>query len=450
MEPLIIILLAFAAGFFGFKYFEIKTLHTEALNTKSVLSSELDSVKLQLNEKISLLSLKEKSFEEQNKELVQAKLDHLELKTKMEAQNNASEEKLIYQQRQTQKYLDDLKLFKSTMETEFKQIAGKLLEERSKDFSESNKSQITNLIDPLKAQIKEFRERIDVVHKGDSDDRSSLKAQIEELRKLNVTITHEATALTKALKGQSQARGAWGELVLERLLESAGLRKGETFLVQEQIINADGRRLRPDILIRLPDNKYLVIDSKVSLIAYEQAINATNDADKQKAISEHVKSVKRHVEDLSSKSYDDTGKIVTPDYVFMFIPLDSAFSMAIEAESNLYEWAFEKRVILITAPSLLVTLKTVAIVWNQEMQNRHVQDIAERGGKLYDKFVGLYKDLENMGDQIKNLQNSYEASVSKIKSGNGNLVSQVEKLKSLGAKAKKSLPESAFEAATES
>ncbi len=344
------------------------------------------------------------------------------------------------QEARTKQHLADLEKLRATMQTEFQAVAAKILDEKSKKFTDQNKEQVDTLLHPLRQQIKEFRERVDTVYKGDTEDRAALKTQIEQLRQLNTHITEEASNLTRALKGQSQARGAWGELVLERLLDSAGLIQGENYLVQESITTDDGRRLRPDILVRLPDDRHLVIDSKVSLIAYERAVNAEDDQLKTSATSEHVRAVRTHVEQLSAKQYDDTGKLVTPDYVFMFVPLDHAFALALQADPALYEWAFDRRVILVTAPSLLVTLKTVAMVWKQDRQTKNVQAIADRGGALYDKFVGLISDLETMGKQLENARGAYDGVMNKLSTGRGNLLNQVEDLKRLGARAKKSLP----------
>lgn len=343
------------------------------------------------------------------------------------------------------RYLADAEKMKVALQTEFQAVASKLLEEKSAKFTEHNKTQVETLLHPLRQQLTDFRQRVDTVYKTDSDDRAALKAQIEQLRLLNTTITAEAHALTVALKGQSQARGAWGELILERLLDSAGLIKGQDYLTQESLTTDDGRRLRPDVILRLPDSRHLVIDSKVSLIAYERAVNSSDDTARASAVAEHARAVRTHVDQLSSKKYEDTGRLVTPDYVLMFVPLEPAFTLALEHDSGLYEWALERRVILCTAPTLLVTLKTVAMLWKQDRQTKNVQAIADRGGALYDKFAGLIDDLEALGLQLGRTRESYEAAMNKLKTGKGNLIAQVEDLKKLGAKAKKSLPASAEE-----
>lgn len=357
----------------------------------------------------------------------------------------AEQQRLTERETLAARYLADAEKLKATLQTEFQAIASKLLEEKSAKFTDHNKVQVEALLHPLRQQLADFRERVDTVYKTESDDRSALKAQIEQLRLLNTRITDEAHALTTALKGQSQARGAWGELILERLLESAGLLRGQDYLTQESLTAADGRRLRPDVILRLPDARHLVIDSKVSLVAYERAVNAGDDATRLAATREHATAVRTHVEQLSAKRYEDTGKLITPDYVLMFIPLEPAFILAAENDRTLYEWAFDRRVILCTAPTLLVTLKTVASLWKQDRQTKNVQAIATRGGLLYDKFAGLFADLEEIGKHLARLRETYDGALGKLKSGPGNLLAQVEDLKTLGAKAKKSLPPAAPE-----
>ena len=375
---------------------------------------------------------------------LQARINDLTAdKARLEAQIEAERQRVNEQEKRAQQYLADIEKMRSTLQTEFQAVAAKLLDEKTIKFTEHNKTQIDILLSPFKQQLTDFRTRIDTVYKTESDDRVSLKTQIEQLRQLNLRITDEAHALTQALKGQAQARGAWGELILERLLESSGLRRGEDYLIQESLVGSDGRsRVRPDIILRLPDQRHLVIDSKVSLVDYEQSVNATDPADKESARKAHAAAVRRHVESLASKKYEDAGQLFSPDYVLMFIPLDPAFFAALETDGALYEWASDRRVIIVTPPTLLVTLKTVATLWKQDRQTKNVQEIAKRGGLLYDKFAGLYSDLETVGSHLSKARESYDDVLGKLKTGRGNLLSQVEELKTLGAKAQKSLPSS--------
>ena len=353
----------------------------------------------------------------------------------------AERQRFVEQESRAAQYLADIEKMRATLQTEFQAVASKLLDEKSAKFGDQNKSQVDALLQPLREQLTDFRTRIETVYKTENDDRASLKTQIDQLRQLNVRITDEAHALTHALKGQAQARGAWGELVLDRLLEGAGLRRGEDYVLQESLVGADGHsRVRPDVILRLPEQRHLVIDSKVSLVDYEQAVNAAEPAARDIARKAHATAVRKHVQELAEKSYEDAGQLFTPEYVFMFIPIEPAFALAIETDPSLYEWAFDRKVILVTASGLLVALKTVATIWKQDRQTRNVQEIARRGGLLYDKFAGLYGDLEELGKNLGKARDSYEEVLSKLKTGRGNLLFQVEELKTLGAKAQKSLP----------
>lgn len=363
-------------------------------------------------------------------------------KAESAAQLKAEQDRVVEQEARAKQYLEDLEKLRASMKTEFEAVAAKLLDEKSKKFTEHNRQQVDGLLQPLRQQLTDFRERVDHVHKDDVADRASLKTQLEQLRQLNTRITDEAQQLTRALKGQAQTRGAWGELVLERLLQSSGLRAGEDYTTQESFTSDDGSRLRPDVIVRLPDDRHLVIDSKVSLVAYEEAINSTDPDQKASSLKQHAAAVRRHVEELAGKQYEELGQINSPDYVMMFVPLEPAFTAALETDAELYEWAFARRVVLCTAPTLLVTLKTVAMLWTQDRQSKNVQAIAERGGALHDKFAGLISDLENIGTQLQRTRDGYDAAMNKLHKGRGNLINQVADLKKLGAKAKKSLPES--------
>ena len=364
------------------------------------------------------------------------------LNAQLGTQLDAGQKGSLETERRTAQYLADIEKARATMQAEFQAVATKLLDEKSAKFTEQNQTQLNVLLSPLKQQLVEFRTRIDTVYKTESDDRTALKSQIEQLRLLNVHITDEAHSLTRALKGQAQVRGAWGELVLERLLEGCGLRRGEDYVAQETLPDKDGRQARPDIIIRLPEQRHLVIDSKISLVDYERAANATEPAQQEAARKAHASAVKKRVQELCEKKYEDSGTLFSPEYVFMFIPIEPAFAMALETEPGLYDWAFERKIILVTSSGLLAALRTVATIWKQDRQTKNVQEIARRGGLLYDKFAGLYSDLETIGSRLNKARESYDDVVGKLKTGRGNLLSQVEELKTLGARAQKSLPPS--------
>lgn len=352
----------------------------------------------------------------------------------------AEQQRFAEQEKRAAQYLADIEKMRATLQTEFQAVAARLLDEKSAKFTEQNKAQLDGLLSPLKQQLVDFRSRIDVIYKTEGDDRTALKAQIEQLRQLNSTITTEAHALTQALKGQAQVRGAWGELVLDRLLEGCGLRRGEDYVTQESLPDADGRRGRPDVILRLPNNHHLVIDSKVSLVDYERAANETDPALQVAAKRAHVAAVKKRVQELTDKKYEDAGALFSPEYVFMFVPIEPALAMALTGEPELYDWAFDRRVILVTSSGLLAALRTVSTLWTQDRQTKNVQEIARRGGLLYDKFAGLVSDLDDIGQHLARAQSSHQQAFGKLKTGAGNLLSQVEDLKKLGAKAKKSLP----------
>ena len=383
---------------------------------------------------------KENEAAQLNADLTAAKIQSAAIGATAKATEEANESRLREREQMMEKYLAEISEMRSTLKTEFQAVASQIMDEKSVKFAEFNKVQVEGILEPLKSQLGNFRERMDAIYKTDGEDRAGLKAEIEQLRILNGQITNEAHQLTTALKGNAQARGSWGELVLERLLESAGLRKDQEYITQATLTNEAGNRVRPDVILRLPDDRHLVVDSKCSLIAYEQAVNANDDGERKAAIAIHVRAVKKHIEELSQKQYEDTGKLFSPDYVLMFVPIESAFIMAMESDTTLYDYALDRKIVLCTAPTLLVTLKTAAMLWKQDRQSKNMQEIVKRGGMLYDKFVAFYDDLQEIGNCLKKTQNSYESAVGKLKDGRGNLLRQVEDLKTLGAKANKSLP----------
>jgi len=397
----------------------------------------------------SKLADQEKERERLTASLTEAQSDRDALRTRLaETEKTLAVERASFGEREAHlnQRLSDLEQVKTAMKTEFEAAAARIFGDKAKTFTEQNQTQLGQLLDPLRQRIIEFRKSVEDAQKSDSTQHGELKAQLEQLRSLNQTIGKEAEELTSALKGNSQVRGAWGELVLERILESTGMRKGEEFLVQESLNTAasDGeksRRLRPDVIIRLPEGRHLVIDSKVSLKDYERAVNAPDEAARATASKAHAAAVRQHIDDLSNKRYDDTGVLFTPDYVLMFVPIEPAFTLALQAAPTLYDDAFNKRVILTTASSLLICLKTVATLWRQDRQNKNAQDIAKRGGALYDKFEGFLKDLEKIGTQLNAAQTSYSDALSKLYQGKrGTIYSEIEKLRKLGAKTTKRLP----------
>ena len=322
---------------------------------------------------------------------------------------------------------------------EFQNIANKLLDEKSQKFVETNRANLDILLNPLKENIKAFEEKVDKVYNMEAAERNTLKGVISQLMELNKLISNEAQNLTKALKGDSKKQGNWGEVILERVLERSGLVRDREYRIQASLTGADGSRLQPDVIIDLPDEKHLIIDSKVSLVAYERLVNCETEDDRKLFSKAHVESIRNHVNGLSSKNYHDLYQINSPDFVLLFIPIESSFSFAVQIDAELFSDAWDKRVVIVSPSTLLATLRTIASIWKQERQNRNVLEIARLSGTMYDKFVGFVTDMESIGKNIKQSQTAYDAAINKLVDGNGNLTVTAEKIKNLGAKANKQL-----------
>jgi DNA recombination protein RmuC len=322
---------------------------------------------------------------------------------------------------------------------EFQNVANKLLDEKSQKFVETNRANLDILLNPLKENIKAFEEKVDKVYNMEAAERNTLKGVISQLMELNKLISNEAQNLTKALKGDSKKQGNWGEVILERVLERSGLVRDREYRIQASLVSTDGNRLQPDVIIDLPDEKHLVIDSKVSLVAYERLVNCETEDDRKLFSKAHVESIRSHVNGLSSKNYHDLYQINSPDFVLLFIPIESSFSFAVQIDAELFSDAWDKRVVIVSPSTLLATLRTIASIWKQERQNRNVLEIARLSGTMYDKFVGFVTDMESIGKNIKQSQSAYEAAINKLVDGNGNLTTTAEKIKNLGAKANKQL-----------
>jgi DNA recombination protein RmuC len=347
---------------------------------------------------------------------------------------------LINAQNRMQEYTRDLDQMQARVKMEFQNLANQILEEKTAKFTVQNQVNLEQLLSPLKLQIGEFKRKVEDVHTADTADRAVLRNEIESLRRLNAVVTEEAQNLTLALKGDSKIQGNWGELILEKVLENSGLTAGEEFTVQTSLKSESGSNLRPDVVIHLPENRHFVVDSKVSLTAYERYCSATHPDEQEAALKEHVGSVYGHVDELAAKKYQDLYQINVPDFVFMFVPIEPAFSRALQGDPALFNYAFGKKIILVTPSTLLATLRTVAQIWKQEKQTRNAMEIAKRSGALYDKFVGLYEDLVEIGVKLNATTDAYQSALNKLRDGRGNLIKSVDDIKKLGAKAGKELP----------
>jgi DNA recombination protein RmuC len=323
---------------------------------------------------------------------------------------------------------------RTALKSEIENLAASILEDKSRRFTEQNRSQIEQLLGPLSERLKEFRTRVDEVYGEESKARHALKEEVRLLRDLNQTVSREAGNLAQALKGQAKTRGNWGEMILESVLEKAGLVRGQHFHTQVSETSAEGRRLQPDVVLDLPGGRQIIIDAKVSLNAYERQCNAQNDTERAAAAKEHAESLRRHIDQLSAKDYAALPGFNSPDFVFLFVPVEPALHAALETAPDLVDLALKKNIVLITSPSVVATARLVAQLWQQDSQNRFAREIAEQGGKLYDKFVAFCRDLETIGLRIRQTQESYDDAMNKLREGRGNLLRQTEKLRALGAK----------------
>lgn len=356
---------------------------------------------------------------------------------------------LTQERNQSNEKLALLQSAREELTHQFKNLANDILEEKSKRFSEQNQQSLGQLLDPLKTKLQEFQGKVEQVYVQEGKDRSALAEQVRQLMELNKTVSQEANNLTKALKGSNKTQGNWGELVLERVLESSGLRKGEEFDVQESHTLEDGRRLQPDVVVHLPDDRHLVIDAKATLVAYEDYANAEDDKHRDAALKRHLDAVRSHIKGLSDKNYQDLYGLKSLDFVLMFIPIEPAFMLAVTHDRELFMDAWNKNVLLVSPSTLLFVVRTVANLWRQEAQTRNAQDIAKRGAELYDKLAGFVEDMESLGTRLNQAQKDYDGAINKLSTGRGNLIRQAEMLKKLGVKPSKSLPAPMVEVASD-
>jgi DNA recombination protein RmuC len=399
---------------------ELKTLTTE--NTKLATRLEnAEQVFKQQKEKEEKLAL-------QNNEL-------LTLSAQLDTQNKNLDEKLTEQKAEIEK-------LQAKFTLEFQNIANKLLKENSTEFAQANQKRLDEIFTPLKENIKAFEKKVEDKYDNELKERTSLIEQIKSLSDLNQQMRTDAQNLTKALKGDSKAQGNWGEFILEKILESSGLRKGEQYETQFTTSNDDGGRMFPDVVIKLPEDKHIVIDSKVSIVAYTNFLEAQTEEEQVICVKAHITSVKSHINGLSEKNYAHAKGINSPDFVLMFLPSEPSFSFTLQSDPTIYNYAWDRKIVLVSPTTLLATLRTITSVWKQENQTKNAIEIAKQSGALYDKFVGFLEDLDKIDRGLVTAKTAYDGAVNKLKTGTGNLVGRVEKLKVLGAKTTKNLPAS--------
>ncbi len=359
---------------------------------------------------------------EAEKQLAELKADYRNLKERLSEQKQ------------------EMKALQERFKDEFENLANSILEKKSKKFTEQNKEKLDQLLKPLGEKMEAFKKKVEETHKDEVEARGSLKQELKNLMELNQQMAKEANDLTKALKGESKTQGSWGEVILQRILEKSGLTRGREYKIEEHHTLGDGSRLRPDVVVHLPDEKRLIIDSKVSLTAYERFASAIEEEEQQSALRQHVSSLRSHVKGLSGKNYQQLYGGNSPDFVLLFVPIESAFGAALQYDANLYYEAFDKNIVIVSPSTLLATLATIDSVWKQEYQNKNAMEIAERGGALYDKFVLFVESMQDIGQRIRQTQDSYDEAMGRLSEGRGNVIRQVEMLKELGAKSQKNIP----------
>ena len=436
--PIVVVfVIAFATGFFtGKMVFSVKNR-----SERDILVERNNAVNNQLQEQKNRVVADKSSFEKQV-ELLQNQIETIRTEKDSFAIQLSKKEvdfENLWERNKDQK--TEVEQLQEKFTKEFENLANRILEEKSTKFTAQNQENLKNILSPLQDKILNFEKKVEDTHKESIDYHAALREQIRGLNAMNEQMSKETLNLTKALKGDSKMQGNWGELVLERVLEKSGLEKGREYDVQQSYTTDEGNRVFPDVVIHLPDGKKMIVDSKVSLTAYEKWINEEEESLKNNYLKQHVFSIKKHVEQLSAKNYHDLYQIESPDFVLLFIPMEPAFAIALNEDTSLYTKAFEKNIVIVTPTTLLATLRTIDSMWANQKQQENAFEIARQAGALYDKFEGFVTDLQKVGVKIKDAESEYDNAMKKLVDGRGNLVSSVEKLKKMGAKAKKSLPE---------
>lgn len=419
----------FTIGFLKYRKNNSEVNSAELLNENIGFKKEVELLKERINNSIE-------KFKEQEQKETSLQSQNTELERKLAAKE--SEYKNLSERLKEQK--DELEKLQEKFTKDFSLIANKILKSNSEEFSKSHKKELDTVLEPLKEKLVEFEKKVEDRYKENRDERMSLKHELENLTKLNNELNLQAKNLTNALKGESKKQGNWGEMILERILESSGLIKGQEYETQFSDTNIDQKRIQPDVVIKLPDDKHIIVDAKVSLVAYERFVSSENEDEKVSFLKDHILSVKNHVSQLSAKNYQTGIGVNSPDFVLLFIPIESSFSLAIQGDPELYNFAWDKKVVIVSPTTLLATLRTIASVWKHEKQTKNAIEIADRAGKLIDKFTNFVGDLQKIEKGISQAQGAYDDAFNKLKGGKGNLIRQTEQIKELGAKTTKELP----------
>lgn len=412
----------------------MQTKRVLTIDEKNTLDQNLKSMEVENRVQVDKYEALFAEFQEIKKDLEEERNKTLELSNTLA--RSEGDYKNLQEKLNSQK--EDILKLQEKFSMEFKNLANEILEEKSKKFTDQNKINIGEILNPLKEKISEFEKKVEETNKESINRNAALKQELKTLSDLNQKITKDAENLTKALKGESKTQGNWGEFILESILEKSGLSKGREYKVQESFSSEDGR-LQPDVIINLPEDKNVIIDAKLSLVAYERYMSSENESEKQGYLKEHIASVRKHIKDLSSKNYQQLYNVSGLDFVLLFMPVEPAFGLAIQYDDQLFMEAYEKNIVIVSPSTLIATLRTIASIWRQEYQNRNAIEIARQSGSLYDKFKSFTDDLIKVGDGIKTTRKNYELAMNKLTEGKDNLIRKTERIKELGAKASKAI-----------
>ncbi|MDQ6984451.1 MAG: DNA recombination protein RmuC [Ghiorsea sp.] len=429
ISSLLSVLFVLLLPWFYYLYKQNKTLQRQ-------LSANSDIIKNNITLEQQLRTSKQQ-LEQQKQQLCQLQTENKDFNTSL---TKLQTEHQLMQQSNTEK-LSLLEDAKTKLAYEFKALADQIFEEKQAKMTSTSKETLDNIIKPMQKEMADFKNRMEQVHKEDIEARSALSQHLSQLKELNLQMSQDALNLTQALKGDSKAQGNWGEMILEKLLESSGLREGYEFEREQSFINDEGKRQRPDVIIRMPGDKQVIIDAKVSLTDYERAVSAQDTEAQKQYIRAHCKSIQTHIQTLANKRYDHLEGINSPDYVLMFMPIEAAYLMAIEADSSIFEAAFDKRIAVVTPSTLYATLKLIEQLWRYERQSENVAKLMNRAGLLHDKVADFMKSFEDVGSRLTQAQSSYDKAFGQIKSGRGSVLNQIKTLGDLSGKAKKDIPE---------
>lgn len=430
--PLATVLAAFFGFLSGAWLFNRRRRVSDALIATQRDQLQQQSIQLAVTaEKLALLAEKEAEIQNLQQLLLDLKTQNADLNARQQEQHKSNAEKICL--------LQDAE---NQLKIQFENLAHRIFEERGKQFAEHNKTSIESLVAPLKQQLGEFKNRVESVYHNETKDRISLREEIVSLRRDTQKMNQEALNLTRALKGDHKTQGNWGEMILEKILEQSGLRKGMEYETQGAFRDADNRLFKPDVIVRLPDNKDVIIDSKVSLLAYERYCSAENDQQRIEALKQHTEAVRNHIKGLSQKDYTSLKGLRSLDFVLLFMPIEAAFMAAFQADEKLFNDAFEHKIVVVTPTTLLATLRTIQNIWRYEQQNENARLLADKAGILYDKIRGFVEDIEKLGNQLNTVHKTYDSIVNKLSSGSGNLLRQASAFEELGVKIKKKLPRS--------